>query len=220
MNVRFEFKGGCRDGTVIIGEDDPGLGIDKNPAHIYVLLTQRGRVGTRFREPLPSDMRQAKHREFYSSVGKAVREGKEVPRGKYPPDYHVYEVADRRMGPDGISIRVDFVGEDAAVSGDQAREGMPLGTFPETLDEFRSMLTDPTSCSRRSFYPGLPSGGPSKRSRAFAEAKRYVRIIEAMTAAERRHPKTLVDRMARERIAQDAELALKTSNGSYRFLRA
>ena len=53
MIVQFEFKGGSRDGTVIVGQDDLRLGADKNPAHAYLLLTEGGRVGATFREPLP-----------------------------------------------------------------------------------------------------------------------------------------------------------------------
>ncbi len=104
MIVRFEFKGGCRNGTVIIGEDDPALGSTKNPLHAYLHLTQRGRVGTRFREPLSSAMRETRRKEFDKLVGEAIRAGKEVPKGKYPADYQIYEIAEWRIGPEGISI--------------------------------------------------------------------------------------------------------------------
>ena len=68
MIVRFEFHGGCRDGTVVIGEDDLRLGADKNPAHVYLVLAEGGRIGARFREPLPTSNRRAKREEFTAVV--------------------------------------------------------------------------------------------------------------------------------------------------------
>jgi hypothetical protein len=47
----------------------------------------------------------------------------------------------------------------------------------------------------------------TRTPRAFAKAQRFLRIIDAMTDAERKYPSTLIDRMAEERIAQDAGVA-------------
>ena len=217
MIVRFKFQGGCKDGAVIVGEDDLRLGIDKNPAHAYLFLTKGGRVGERFREPLPDAIRQGKHKEFTSSVGESVRAGKKVPKGEYPPDYHIYEVTERQVDLEGISIRVDYVGEEFeefAAPGGEPPDNLRRASGIETLDDFRRMLVDPGSSFYRP-YPWLPAPPrvvPRETSPLSVKAERYVKMIDVMTDVERHHPSTLIDRWARQRIAQDAGAHPKKSS--------
>ncbi len=69
------------------------------------------------------------------------------------------------------------------------------------------MLADPTGWHKRHLCVTFTRDGMSKTPRAFAKAQRFLRIIDAMTDAERKYPSTLIDRMAEERIAQDAGVA-------------
>jgi hypothetical protein len=135
---------------VVTGEDNLQLGADKNPAHVCLVLTERGRVGVRFREPIPTATHRAMFEEFAAIARKAIRADKEVPKGKYPPDYHIYVVAERRAGPEGISIRADYVGEERATAEPVKRKSLQLAIGMETLDDFRRVLVHPGGTSTAS----------------------------------------------------------------------
>jgi hypothetical protein len=203
--IQFEFKGGCKDGEVVVGQDDLRLGADKNPAHLYLLLTDGGRVGATFREPLPPLARREKLKDFTAAVGDAVRTGKEFPKGKYPPDYQIYKVADRRIGPAGISIRLEYVCDEPAAPAGEHPEKSPFLTGMETLNDFRRMLLDPGGWwYPRGWLAELTGLVPRERPPLPVKVQRPLRIIDAMTAVERLYPSTLIDAVARERIARGA----------------
>lgn len=121
MTIRFEFFGGCKGGTSIAGEDDLRLGASKNPAHRYLFLTDGGRVGARFRESLSPEAQAARDEAAFDAHDEATKTGRtlteqqrreldRVIRGVRV--FHLYEVTHREAGPDGIMIRVDYLGEE------------------------------------------------------------------------------------------------------------
>jgi hypothetical protein len=232
MLVRIEFHGGCKDGAVILGVDALNLGLEKNPAHMYLSFTEGGRVGTTFREPLPQEIRQAQNREYQEKAAEAMRLGKPVPINLVPQDYHVYKVIDRRVENGAIVIRLEYMESetrDLARSALEAwdtrvgrvdRESRNYICKPlilDSIDDLRIMLVDPqtaqfgasVSSIQTMLPPGdlvkIPIAKKKERKRSLsAGVERRVRIIDTMTAAERRHPETLIDQLTRARIAEES----------------
>lgn len=196
MIVRIEFHGGCKDGTVIVGEDDPSLGPQRNPVHAYLFLSNSGQIGAKLREPVTAAVRQAQMARFINEVGEAVRAGRPVPKHSYPPRCQLYEVTDRRVGPDDVTIRLDYVGDDSEPERTEAVEVACV----EDLNDFRKVLSYGTA----SWLLDWVLSPHLRHSWLPVNVECQIRIIDTMTAAERRHPLTLIDRFARERIAQEA----------------
>jgi hypothetical protein len=227
MVVRIEFQGGCRDGAVVFGVDALDLGFDKNPAHAYLRFTEGGRIGAVFREPVSEEFRQAQIREYQKKAAEVVPLGKPVPLNLLPPDYHVYKVTERRVEKDAVVIRLEYIGEESKnlaqaaletwdasagrVSGKRLRQVREPLTI-ESIDDFRVMLVDPKTAQLgfSTIHSKLPLGDllkfpmAKKRRPLSARVERRVGIIDAMTAAERRHPESLIDQLARARIAKES----------------
>ena len=195
MIVRIEFHGGSKDGTVIVGEDDPSLGPQKNPCHAYLFLSNGGQIGTKLREPIPAAVRQARLADFINDVGEAVRAGRPLPKHLYPPRDQFYEVSDRRVEAENVTIRLDYAGDDAT----PAHTESTARSCIEDLNDYRKIL------SRHMGSWLLDRVLDLRPQHTLAvDVQRQIRMINAMTAAERRHPLTLIDRFACERIAQEA----------------
>ncbi len=117
--VQFEFHGGCKDGEVLAGDDD--MQNLSNPARCYLLLTNRGSIGTRFREIPPKVELHEVMAEIKARLGPSAKPGWEdqarvlaevLCTAKHGEIQHTYQVTERNDRPDGIRIRLDFVGMD------------------------------------------------------------------------------------------------------------
>jgi hypothetical protein len=122
-------------------------------------------------------MRLALLQEFVTAVEAAVRAGKEVPQGKYPPDYHIYEVADRRAGPEGISVVVRYVGDELAAQGSEPPVKRRFVSSVQTLDDFRRMLVKAGTDVHRRPRGASAGGAPREKSSFSRRTKRFLKII-------------------------------------------
>jgi hypothetical protein len=117
--VQFEFHGGCKDGEIVVGNDNSQS--LNNPARRYLFLTDKGRVGARFREiPTKVELQEVME-EIKARLGPSAKPGWEdqvkVLAGmliaeKRGEIQHTYQVTERDERPDGMRIRLDFVGMD------------------------------------------------------------------------------------------------------------
>lgn len=114
--LQFEFHGGYLDGLSLpAGRDASGLAL---PGDHYLFLTDRGRVGARFRETPP---------ERRAEIGRLLKEWmNNIPEGtdarEHAQQLHkqlaqlgsqVYEVAGREERPEATIVHVRFVGEES-----------------------------------------------------------------------------------------------------------
>ena len=135
--VRVEFHGGCKDGEVVVGNDNTES--LSNPARSYLFLTDNGRLGARFREippkvelqeamaeikrrggPViycrihglltPTAMAEIKRRggPFSEAILEILAE--DLVRRNHGEIQHTYQVTGREEQPDEIRIRLDFAG--------------------------------------------------------------------------------------------------------------
>ncbi|MGO8691124.1 MAG: hypothetical protein ACLQLG_16000 [Thermoguttaceae bacterium] len=123
--VQFEFHGGCKDSLIVVGTDD--MQNMDNPARAYLFLSDRGRIGARLLE-IPATVElhesvreiqariaplgQPKKPELVDRVIQLYAEGKMIGLKHGETIRHVYQVVAREKMPDGVRIRLDFMGLD------------------------------------------------------------------------------------------------------------
>ncbi|HEX3657754.1 MAG TPA: hypothetical protein VHV55_18335 [Pirellulales bacterium] len=109
---RFNFHGGFLDGlSLVSGRNHEGLPL---PGQRYVFLTDRGRVGARFREASPERDAEMKRLIDESPQPIDLEQLKEFAARLERLGSQIYEVTRRDERPDEIVVHVNFVGEESA----------------------------------------------------------------------------------------------------------
>lgn len=94
MKITFQFAGGPFDGKIVAGM--PG---QESEAERYYFLSHHGRIGQRFRTA------------SQYAIDKLAQEKLQVDT-PHRFQQHIYEVADRVEGPDGLLVRATYVSQE------------------------------------------------------------------------------------------------------------